>query len=103
MKIYITDLHYSSYFLLLHKGHESNITQILHTPTVLWHMHMIFAYAMRNAYSLVQMLTACAWAAAFSLSSRSFSACLRSLSSRFLASFESGTGLNVKSVRVHEL
>jgi hypothetical protein len=66
-------------------------------------MHMIFAYAMRNAYSLVQMLTACAWAAAFSLSSRSFSACLRSLSSRFLASFESGTGLNVKSVRVHEL
>jgi hypothetical protein len=50
-----------------------------------------------------QILTACAWAAAFSLSSRSFSACLRNLSSRFLANFESGTGLNVRSVRVHEL
>lgn len=111
LRTYIPDLHYATYFLLLHRGHESvisqtygSITQVLHIPTVLQHTHMIFVEARLNlAYYYVQILTACAWAAAFSLSSRSFSACLRSLSSRFLASFESGTGLNVKSVRVHEL
>ena len=37
------------------------------------------------------------------LRSRSFSASLRSRSSRFRASFESVTGLKIRSVRVHEL
>lgn len=55
-----------------------------------------------SGLSGVVILRACAcWAR--SRSSRSRSACLRRRSSRLRASFESGTGLKVRSVRVHEL
>lgn len=45
----------------------------------------------------------CCCACCCAFLSRSFSASFRSRSSRFLANFESGVGLNSKSVRVHEL
>lgn len=53
--------------------------------------------------SLLSGVLLLAFLCIFSLSSRSFSACFLSLSSLFLASWLLGTGLKVRSVRVHEL